>query len=612
MVAAADGGGGEFQGINPAQLATLMGSLKSGVGNAQPVAGSYVGQFNRLGLGTGAVNRLLQDLSWAQNQQPMLQRRHGLASHQPSAQWVNGMATNGAGDLQYTTAGQAQTAGGNAAKDFKDGKITSAEFLAQLEEHEDDPDWQTGAMKALGEDGLWELSREMPPTSDGKPDQAAMTALAMAVATAMGNGVKFPLDDGGDGEDHEDLDLLAPLLQYADFPPDVLAHLGYEAMAPGYAHDAPMVWKALAKDPKASAMFIKQNAPEIMEWIHAGDHGGGLLDDQVTDFAAVLKAGTVGVKGTDPKLGGQAVTALLKANNADKDKHVPGEIEAVYGNIVQAYWPDVMFALTSKASGSDPKGLLTSPDGMKLSSGEWAPFIDEAMRDPKTSASLLNLAHAQARTWQDMAAPLTDPNAGDSYDYNAGVVSGFFDYQAKTVYSQLKEEGKDAGAWKEKASEYVGEGVGLAVDIVADPGEGIAKPIAKKVAEVAITDAAKLGIGAIPDGGDPPPAPHYDQWQSSWEHDAREVYNSANPQNESNSLRKALVDSAAGEPFLIKDEKGNSQIMDPANMNSQQLNAYNTWLNKPEVAQYLLNEGGEAARQDGYNTTVTQATLNGG
>src|SRR6185437_5155837 len=213
MVAAADGGGGEFQGINPAQLATLMGSLKSGVGNAQPVVGSFVGQFNRLGLGISAVSRLLADLSWAQNQQPMLQRRHSLASHQPSAQWVNGMATNGAGDLQYTTAGQAQTAGGNAAKDFKDGKITSAEFLAQLEEHEDDPDWQTGAMKTLGEDGLWELSREMPPTSDGKPDQAAMTALAMAVATAMGNGVKFPLDDDGDGEDHEDLDLLAPLLQ---------------------------------------------------------------------------------------------------------------------------------------------------------------------------------------------------------------------------------------------------------------------------------------------------------------------------------------------------------------------------------------------------------------
>jgi hypothetical protein len=610
MVAAAvDGGGGEFQGIDPAQLATLMGSMKKGVGAAQPVAGSYSGRFSRLGLGTSAVNRLLADLSWAQSQQPMLQRRHSLASHQPSAQWVNGMATNGAGDLEYTTDGQAQTAGGNAAKDFKDGKITSAEFLAQLEAHEDDPDWQTGAMKTLGEEGLWQLSREMPPTADGKPDQAAMTALAMAVATAMGNGVKFPLDDDGDGEDHEDLDLLAPLLQYADFPSDVLAHLGYEAMAPGYAHDAPMVWKALAKDPTASAMFIKQNAPEIMEWIHAGDHGGGLLDSQVTAFAAVLKAGTVGVKGTDPKLGGQAVTALLKANNADKDKHVPGEIEAVYGNIVQAYWPDVMFALTSKASASDPKGLLTSPDGMKLSSAEWAPFIDEAMRDPKTGASLLNLAHAQAKTWQDLGSQQAGgPNAGDAYNFDAGVVSGFFDYQAKTVYSQLKEEGKDAGAWKEKASEYVGEGVGLAVDIVADPGEGIAKPIAKKVAEVAITEAANLGIGAIPDGGDPPPAPHYGQWQGSWEQGARDDFNNSNPQNlKDNPMRQSLIDSAKGQPFVV-----NGQIPDPSTMNQQQLTAYNAWLSKPDVANYLLNEGGEAARQDGYNTTVTQESFGGG
>jgi len=605
MVAAADGGGGEFQGIDPAQLATLMGSLKSGVGAAQPVAGSYAGQFSRLGLDTGAVNRLLSDYGWAQNQQSMLQRRHDLTSHQPSAQWVNGMATVGAGDLQYTTRGQAETAGGNAAKDFKDGKMNSADFLAQLEAHQDDPDWQTGAMRALGEDGLWRLSREMPPTDDGKPDQAAMTALAMAVATAMGNGVKFPVGEDADGNDVEDLDLLAPLLQYADFPPDVLAQLGREAMAPGYSSDAPMVWKALAANPTASAMFIKQNAQDIMYWVHAGDHGGGLLDSQVTAFAAVLKAGTVGVKGTDPRLGGQAVTALLKANNADKGKHVPGEIEAVYGNIVQAYWPDVMFSLTSKASASDPKGYLTSPDGMKLTSADWAPFIDEAMRDPKTSADLLAQAHTQSTEWEDQASKLGGgPSAGDSYEFNAGVVAGFFDYQAKQVYADL---GKDRGAWKEKVSEYVGDAVGLGVDIVADPGEAAAS-VTKKVTEVAITEATKWGINSLPDGGDPPPAPHYSQWQDSWQQNAALYFNNSTPQNLSgDAARQALVDSAKGQSFVV-----NGKIPDPSSMTSQQLAAYNAWLDKPTVASYLLHDGPQDAWQGGYNTTVTQESFGGG
>ncbi len=606
VAAAADGGGGSFQGIDPAQLATLMASMKNGAGTAQPVAGSYVGQFSRLGLDTSAVSRLLQDYDWAQGQQAMLQRRHDLASHQPSGQWVNGMATSGAGDLLYTTAKQAQTAGGNAAQQYKDGKISEAEFLAELRDHAGDPDWQTGAMRALGQEGLWQIREEgIPP---GPDEQANLQALAMAVAAAMANGVTFP-EEGADDPNSEDMTLLAPLLQYADFPPKVLAQLGKEAMAPGYATYSPMVWNALAKDPTASAMFIQQNAPEIMEYVKAGDHGGGLPDDYQAAFTDMLKAGTVDIKSTDPQLGGQAVTALIKASNAEPDKHVPGQIEAVYGKIIQAYWPDVMFALTAKGAASDPKGYLTSPDGMKLSSGDWATFTDEAMRDPQTGASLLAQAHAQGSEWQgEGSRQAGGPQAGDSYEFDAGVVEGFFDYQAKQTYSQLVKEGKDAGAWKDKLSDYVGEAVGVGVDIVADPGEGIAKPVAKKLSEVVITDVLQKGIGAIPADGAPPPAPHYSQWQGAWEQGARDDFNNSTAQNLSgNPMRQALVSSASGQPFVV-----NGQIPDPSAMTARQLSAYNAWLSQPSVANYLLDEGGQAAWQGGYNTTVTQETFGSG
>jgi hypothetical protein len=606
MVDAADGGGGGgFQGIDPASLATLMGSMKNGTGAAQPAAGGYLGRFGGLGLDTGPVNKLLADYSWATSQQPMLQRRYNLASHQPSGQWIGGMATSGAGDLQFATSAQAQAAGADAAKKFRDGKLSEADFLAQLRQHQGDPDWQTGAMRQLGTDGLWQIRQEgLPPDSN---EQANMQALASAVAAAMANGVKFP-DEGSDDPDSVDMEDIAPLLQYADFPPSVLAQLGREAMAPGYSMYSPMVWNALAKSPEGAALFIRDNAEDIMYYVKAGDHGGGLPDDYQAAFTSMLKAGTVGIKATDPKLGGQAVTALIKAADKDQDKHVPGQMEAVFGQVVQAYWPDVIFSLTSKASGSDPHGYLTSPDGMQLSPSDWGPFIQEAMRDPRTSASLLATAHTQSTTWQDQAAGMAGKNAGDVYEWNAGVVAGYFDYQAKETYSKLVEEGKDAGEWKDKVSDYVGDAVGLGVDIVADPGEGIVKPVVKKVTEVAITDALKFGIGSIPTDGSKPPSPHYSDWQGGWADNAATYFNKSTLAiRNADPARAAMWQSAQGQPFVV-----NGQIPPTEDMTPAQLTAYNNWLDSPAVGTLLLNDGPQDAWQGGYNSTVIQEGFAGG
>lgn len=385
--------------------------------------------------------------------------------------------------MTHGTGKQAQTAGSNAASQFKDGKMSEEDFFAQLRQHENDPDWQTGAMRELGQEGLWDIKEDgVPPDPNSDSSTSTnMKALSMAVAAAMTSGVTFP--DPEDGEKgNEDITLLAPMLQYADFPPKVLATLGKESMAPGNYVYGQQVWNALAKSPQGSAIFIQQNASYIVPWVEEGDHRGGLPDDQLDAFTKVLQAGTVGIKGTDPKLGGQAVTALLKASNANSGKHMPTQIDAVYGNIVKAYWPDVMFALTSKASGSDPKGLLTSPDGMKLTSSDWAPFIQEAMRDPKTSADLLAQAHTQGAEWQNEGSKLPGGrDAGDSFTFDAGVVEGFFDYQAKQTYTELKKEDEsNAEDWKESVSKWAGVASGLTVDIVADPGEGIVKPSPRK------------------------------------------------------------------------------------------------------------------------------------
>jgi hypothetical protein len=601
-------GGGAFEGIDPHQLDQLMTSLKKGVSTAQPMAGNYMSRFSELGLDTSRISRLQQDYGWAQGQQPMLQRRYDLASHQPSGEWVNGMATSGAGYLEFGTQAQAQAAGAKAAQDYLNGKISAAQYFAMLEANSGDPDWQTGAGKALGTDGVARLEQEAydtyPPNTDG------LKALAVAVAAALANGVTFPYSSDPEDKGTEDPSVLAPLLQYASFPPQALATLGKEAMAPGNYMYAPQIWKALAASPQGSALFIQQNAPQIVAWIHAGDHGGGLPDDQSAAFLAVLKAGTIGVKGSDPQLGGQALTALIKAYDANPGAHAPGSFQALYGDMVKAYWPDLMFSLTSKAAGkeTDPHGYLASPDGMKLSPDDWAPFVDEAMRDPKTGAMLLDYGHTQGKYWQDLASQQTGgPDAGDSYGFDAGVVNGFFDYQSRKVYSDLVKEGKDAGAWKDKVSEYIGTGVDLTFDIVADPGAA-AGTVAKTVSKEVITEALKLGVNAIPTDGSKPPAPQYSTWQGSYASTALNDFNNSTPANlAGNPDRQAMVNSAQGQPFVV-----DGKILDPAQMNAQQLAAYDAWLSSPPVAKYIIHTGGYAAYQLGYQASITQESFGGG
>jgi hypothetical protein len=608
MVNALPDGGGSVVGIDPQQLTQLMTSLKNGVSSAQPLAGNYMSRFSDLGLDTSRISRLKQDYGWAQDQQPMLQRRYDLASHQPSGEWVNGMATSGASYLEYGTQAQAQAAGAKAAKDYLDGKISASQYFAMLEANSGDPDWQTGAGKTLGKDGVARLEQEAydtyPPNTDG------LKALALAVAAALANGVTFPYSSDPEDKDTEDPSVLAPLLQYANFPPQALATLGKEAMAPGNYMYAPQIWKALAASPQGSALFIQQNAPQIVAWIHAGDHGGGLPDDQSAAFLAVLKAGTIGVKGSDPKLGGQALTALIKAYDANPGAHAPGSFQALYGDMVKAYWPDVMFSLTSKATGkdTDPHGYLSSPDGMQLSPDQWAPFVDEAMRDPKTGASLLEYAHAQGSYWQDKSTQAAGgPDAGDSYAFDAGVVNGYFDYQSKKVYDDLVKEGKEAGEWKDKVAEYLGEAVDIGVDVVVDPGEA-AKTITVGVTKEVLKEATKFGVDAIPTHGDSPPPPQYSTWQGNYANVASGDFNNSTPANlAGNPDRQALVDSAQGQPFVV-----NGKILDPGQMNSQQLAAYNAWLSSPPVAKYVIHTGGVAAYQLGYNTTITQQNFGGG
>ena len=598
MTSAASAGGG-FQGIDPQLLSALMGSLKSGAGSAQPVAGGYLGQFSRLGLDTGPVNRLLSDYGWAQGQLAMLQRRYDLAGRQPSRQWVNGMATSGAGQLQYATAGQAQTAGAGAASQFTDGTISLAQFLALLGQHEGDPDWQTGAMRALGRAGLLQIKQDGQGGVPLGPQD--LQALAVAVAAAMGNGVTFPYP-GDPGPGNEDVALLAPLLQYAQFPPQVLATLGREVVTPGYGYlmqasaYATMVWPALAASPRGAALFLHQDMPQIMAYIRAGDYAGvpddygGLYDDDpCSAFAAVITAGTAGIRQADPQLGAQNVNALVTEFENTGAGHVPAPLEAAFGQVIRSYWPDVTYAITSMQQGT------AAPDGITLTAKDWATFADEAMRDPATAAIVLGLAQRQSDQWTDKNVVDGGSAADFGYMYQAGLVNGFFDLQASQAYQSLG----SPQSWTNVVSNYAGDAVDIAFDVAIDPGSA-AKTAVTDVSKDVLDTAVNDFVGKLPQISQPA-APGYTSPLSEGVRLATEAYEGATPQKiASDPALAALVASAKNYGGA---RRFTANIDNPGNMTTAQQQAYNEWLSSPAVIGYLCgpNSSGDTGLWSVYN-----------
>lgn len=568
-----------------------------------------------------------------------------------------------------------ENAGAKAAAklltELRQGEITNAQFdaqlFAQLRAHENDPGWQTGAMRALGSTYLYYLVCEghIPAAGKGEPQDANMKALAMAVAAAMAHGVAFPARvDGAATPATEDLETyseatISPLLQYARFPPQVLATLAYEATIQGdaggpdpyapaiwtallanpqalklfagrYANLPPqelanlgkqamtytyppdpgappptVIWAALAANPEAANLFVRENAGAIPSFA-SGATQSELPGDQASLFAGVLKSAAVGFKGTDPKLAAQAVSDLVMSYKRHPDQHAPAPIEAEYGDIIEAYWPDLQFELVNKTGVG---GKVPSPDGMHLTLADWSPFLDEALRNPTTAASVLQFGHTQAYQYQLKAGEL-DGDTGDVYMWDQGFIDGYLDYQAKTVYSELyKEDQAKASQWKSQLETVVDDVVSSGIQSGGDPaafGLDIAADVATEIVNRVINDLPS-------DGGSPPP-PLYWEFQANYASAAVTTFTESTPANlDGDAQRQALVASAMGKPF-VKYGGPHGQdphIPQPQNMTPEELAAFNAWLNNPAVFEYFYHPGPAAAGDMGYYAVTTTENQGG-
>lgn len=560
------GPGPGFTGIDPPLLGGLIRSLTKGLSNAQPLAASYQGRFSQLGLDTARLTRLQQHYSWAQDQQPMLQRRYNLASHQPAAQLADGMASAGAGVLQYPTAQAAQAAGAQAAQDYLQGKLSRAQYLALLQANEGDPDWQTGAVAHLGHDGvaqLWQLTSETYP-----PDQQGLQAISLAVAAGMANGVTFPYSSDPLDKGTEDLQLLAPMLQYARFPAPVLVTLGNEVTMGGPGSgglDAKLVLTALAATPPASAQFVAQfqrtHGFSLGDYVAQGsDHHGMMPTDQSTLLAGVIQAGTIGALQTDPADAAASIKMLAAYYQDHAGSHTYPEIQAVYGKIISGCWPDVSASLSDPAYAGSPDGVSVAPDA-------WKALIGEAMQNPSVSA---NLVHYSAQ----QAAELARDNPGNPEAQHAsGLINGIFDYEAQNVYQQQLASGQaNAANWESQFKSQANTVAGVLLNAAFDP-QGLLKDAAK----TAVSDAISTAINAFPQvtPSTTLKPPSVTTWQNEWQLAAAETYQ----QHHGLGAPQRYQQQYHCAPFL--DSEGN--LVQGASAAQRQ--AYNAWLKDPALAQ---------------------------
>ena len=593
-------GGGDISAIDPQQLGDLIKSISSRTGSdgpdaAQPQVSLWMSRASRIGLGTDRLSKIDKHLAWAQGELPMLRRRLSLAldlDKQNTEFGGGGMVSAGAGPLgKYKTQAAARRAAQEDAKAFKDGKLDIREYMQKLAANENDPDYCKAAMEELGDTGLYRL-REGPAAYDPDNPDAGLSVLATALATAMRNGVTFE-DDHGD----EDIAALAPLLEYASFPKDVLVNLGRQCLAPGNYQYGKQVWKALAANSAAATQFLHDNLEYIPEWIkHDSDHHGGLPDDQAADFAQVIKAGTIGGPGADQNMAADNTTRLIKSYAEHPGDHTHSEIQAVFAQDIANYFPDLQATLTDPAAPDLGKGRVT------VTSKEWQAFTGEAMQNAKAGANLLAYAVQQA----DQLARANPHNPVAIH--GAGVLEGFFSQEAHNVYQQMVHDhasGRDS--WKATFTSEADTAADTLLDAALDPQHA-----AKTVAVAGVKEVIHLAIGNFWSGGNapPPPAPKEIEWNHDWKQQAANAYAEKGghftPVTTSDGITwTGDPDEYAREHSCPKflDDSGNLQLSGTAQQQAAEKVAYDAWLKDPAVGQVLAGNASfnvrDLGRQDG-------------
>jgi hypothetical protein len=626
--------GGNFQGINPSMLQQLIKSLNSGVTGAQPLANSYVSQFTRVGLDTGPVQKLLADYGWASAQQPMLNRRYSLASHQPSGDFTDGWTEEGAGALFYTTTAAAKGAGTADAQqmqaylDAHDWSGIQKELDA-MSQNGGDADYMAAFFSQLGPKGLYALSlyAQGGPSSDAANEQEVQQIVGSGLATAS---YEMPLTmnflQGMEPANAEpgystemlpggwDSAALAPFLTEGEFStqwlqtisPAVLYRKDVEMGAPlpgGY--DA--IFTAISSNPDFAAKFYQQNSGQLNDYMTDPELYHILASGQ--GFGKFLEAATIppqGDTGTKPFTDNAAqFVQLFGGGSQDTSSDVRQAMAAVAMN----YFGDIQGTVTAAAPGAGSSMGLTAP--------EWGSFVQNAMQD-KTAAAFLMTSYASWRG-QQISDSVASNGQGDGKsaaayagywnDQSIGMLDYFFASNYKAAGAQAGEGSKavlatltdalNAGAATLLTSVAFGPEAG-AVELLADAGKDAFSSATE-------TTLGKI-TGPLTEGGDSGAANASDAAskvfsdlttiQGRWSSTVTGAWNQSqqnggtpgqvNPRDFPSVWYNGVQYTA--DPHQYEQQYGGNflnsdgTVMDSSQLGPKALAAYNAWLQDPAIS----------------------------
>jgi len=614
-------------------LSQLIKSLSSGASGAQPVAASYIGQFNRYGLGTGAVSKLLADYSWASNQNPMLQRRYSLATHQPPGSFVGGWTSAGAGTLTFATTGAAKNAGTNDAKQM-DAYLDAHDqagiqkMLDAMSQNSGDSDYMAAFFSQLGPTGVYELSMLARGGADKDTAQEVKTVVGNGLAAAsyempltwkflQGIQPKNPMPGSSPEElpGGWDSGALAPFLtegEYSDqwlkvIAPTVLYQKGVEmGQQLPYGYDA--IFQAIGNNPDFAAGFYHDNADQLNEYMTEPTLYNYLAKGQ--GFGHFLEAATIPPAGeTNTKPFTDNATAFIKLfGDSDSPIDTTSTVRQVMGAVATNYFSDLTGTVTAAAP-QDGAGST-----MGLTADEWGMFVQDAMKDKTTAAYLVTYYSNWRHDIPDDT--LAKNGAGDGADtpLNAGYWNdssiGMLDYFFASNYQAAgSTAGDDSGVKDILISAFSAGGAALLTSAVFGPEAGVMEMIGEAGKDAFSTgseETIKSITTKLADGGDgdgPPPLTESltkiqgewadgvgDMWQQSGSTPGHPTF--LDPKKYPSGYVEYNGVKYTGDPLSYEQQYGGDFMNSDGSIKSSDdiakdpkaLAAYNAWLQDPAIS----------------------------
>ncbi|MER5222152.1 hypothetical protein [Streptomyces flaveus] len=483
------GGGDGFSGIDPEHLAKTIQSLQKDQEKLKSSATWIKSSFERYGVGTEPLTELLAIAGWAENQLPMLRRRHHLSIAEDE-KYGHGYKSMVRIDESMVGQTKKSLADGKKLGDkFKDklnnGDDISPEMFADLRANKADADYVKAFYNALGPQRLMWMSNEMGDRNNDvykdNPDQREKDRAVIADTFGTYTKVAFEgktakekqrewnkwFDDSAmDEYDGFRPDRLTPFLKGGSHDKDFLVafgdrvfnkdtktnetrFFGNSGLGEGEwgKDNYAQLFDAIAQNPEASGEWFDHNNEFALKALYpTGPWKVDEPKERGEAFFALLNAGTVELKSENPSLAEKNTARILfdnyqHRNGSDtKGLHPIDGTQALYASIITAYWKDLEHAVTSPVGnslwGGDvvAKGEAKFKDASKWSLADYMKGQDGSRPGLEASASM----------WRSlMEESARDPKA-------AGTLSALFQSYDKKELDHAygtHESRKDAGSY---------------------------------------------------------------------------------------------------------------------------------------------------------------------